>query len=554
VNLNLNVGENVIKISATNQAGFDVEQMTIKYEVPVIVQPPLISYSTPSINPYNTSTQEIEITGTILNVTSPSGAIGALNNQQLSGFTFDPATKYFTCYVMLNAGPNVFEVDAFNSAGTSSKSTVIIYTPAECLKPTITLHSPSSPNYTTDNSKGYLEMTISGQDNFIFKVDGQQVPSYNFDNNTGNFSSYLHLNPGVNTFELIATNECGSTIQRVNIIYEEALPCEEPVINLISPRESPGKKQVEVALLPLRASVIGVTNSMKVSIKINGKKVVGTNFNIYNSELMANLSLKEGDNTIVITATNACGTSTYELLVELLKPTPPPAVNISQPSQTVYSTLDQNVKVIAKVKFVSSKNDIHVSLDGQAVAFTFNSSTGIVNSSVNLELGSNNFVVEAENESGSDLDRVELIRNGTPPKVHFTNRSENTTKKQPEVLAINSRIAVLGYVSNYDGASLSVLLNGSPINFIYNSSNGTFRGNINITSNQLYELKFVASNQWGQDVKYLYVLHQTAGSGGNSNSGNGTGNGGKTSPSVGNSTSGSSSGKNTPSTGNSGVS
>ena len=50
----------------------------------------------------------------------------------------------------------------------------------------------------------------------------------------------------------------------------------------------------------------------------------------------------------------------------------------------------------------------------------------------------------------------------------------------------------------------------------------------------------------------MYVLHQTAGTGGNSNSGNGTGTGGKTPPSPGNSGSGSSSGKHTPSTGNSG--
>ena len=554
VNLNLNVGENVIKISATNQAGFDVEQMTIKYEVPVIVQPPLISYSAPSLNPYNTSTQEIEITGTILNVTSPSGAIGTLNNQQLSGFTFDPATKNFTCDVVLNEGPNVFEVDAFNSAGTASKSTILVYTPEECLKPTIALHSPSSTNFTTENSKGYLEMTISGQDNFIFKIDGQQVPSYNFDNSSGKFSSYLHLKPGVNTYELITTNECGSTTQKVNIIYEEVLPCEEPVINLISPRASPGKKQVEVSSLALRANVIGIDNSKKVSITLNGKKVTGLNFNIHTAELMANLSLNEGDNTIVISASNDCGTTTQELLIELLKPTPPPVVNITQPSQSVFSTLDNSTTVIAKVKNVFSKADIHVSLDGQNTPFTFNSSTGTVTASVNLDLGSNNFIIEAENESGSDLDRVELIRNGTPPKVHFTNRSENTTKKQPEVLALNSRIAILGYVSNYDGASLSVTLNGSPVNFIYNSSNGTFRGNINITSNQLYELKFVASNQWGQDVKYLYILHQTAGTGGNSNSGNSgnTGTGGKTTPSIGPGSSGSSTGKTTPSSGNSG--
>ena len=132
------------------------------------------------------------------------GAFATLNNQQANGFTFDPATKNFSCHVVLEQGPNEFEVDAFNTAGTASKSTVLIYTPENALKPTISLHSPAALNSTTENSKGYLEMTISGQDDFIFKIDGQQVPSYNFDASEGKFSSYLQLKPGVNSYELIA--------------------------------------------------------------------------------------------------------------------------------------------------------------------------------------------------------------------------------------------------------------------------------------------------------------------------------------------------------------
>ena len=533
INLNLIEGENSLKISATNQAGFDEEQMTINYQVPIVAQPPIINYSNPVNNPENISSNEVEITGTILNVSSSNGAFATLNNQQANGFTFDPATKNFSCHVVLDQGPNEFEVDAFNTAGTASKSTVLIYTPEECFKPTISLHSPAALNSTTENSKGYLEMTISGQDDFIFKIDGQQVPSYNFDASEGKFSSYLQLKPGVNSYELIATNECGSTSKKVNIIYEEILPCENPVINLISPREFQGVKQVDMSLLPLRASIIGITNAEGVAISLNGKKIGAFNFNLSNSELMINLQLEEGENKILILATNYCGTSTQELLINLNSPVPPPSVNITQPSNSVYSTTTNSATVLAKVKNVSSKADIHVSLDGQKVPFSFNSSKGMVSSSVNLDLGSNNFIIEVENESGSDLDRVELIRNGTPPKVHFTNRSENTSKQQPEILGINSRISVQGYISNYNGASLSVTLNGTPINFNYNTSNGTFTGMINITSNQLYELKFSSSNQWGQGIKYLYILHQSSTNGGSSGSGSGINNnfGGKTPPS-----------------------
>ena len=40
INVNLIEGENSLKISATNQAGFDVEQMTINYQVPIVEQIP----------------------------------------------------------------------------------------------------------------------------------------------------------------------------------------------------------------------------------------------------------------------------------------------------------------------------------------------------------------------------------------------------------------------------------------------------------------------------------------------------------------------------------
>ena len=129
-----------------------------------------------------------------------------------------------------------------------------------------------------------------------------------------------------------------------------------------------------MSLLPLRASIIGITNAEGVAISLNGKKIGAFNFNLSNSELMINLQLEEGENKIVILATNDCGTSTHELLIELNSPVPPPSVNITQPSNSVYSTTTNSATVLAKVKNVSSKADIHVSLDGQKVPFSFNSS------------------------------------------------------------------------------------------------------------------------------------------------------------------------------------
>ena len=308
INLNLINGNNLVKITGTNQAGNDSEETIIRFEVPVIEEPPIISYLNPPSNPFNTTNNTINISGEILNVELSNGASATLNNNPVSNFTFDPATHYFSCNVSLIEGANYFEVDAFNNAGNASKSTVIIYTPTECLVPEISLLSPSSANYSTDNSKGYLEMIISNEDQFIFKVNDEQVPSYDFDQNAGKFMSFLNLEIGVNTYELIATNECGSTSQKVNIIYEPEIPCENPVISLIFPRESALNNKVNTSNLSLRVNVLGIINGSNLSVSLNGS-LIGANFNTQAAELMANLSLKVGQNKILISAKNNCGTT-----------------------------------------------------------------------------------------------------------------------------------------------------------------------------------------------------------------------------------------------------
>lgn len=523
INLNLINGNNLVKITGTNPAGSDSEETIIRFEVPVIEEPPIISYSIPSSNPFNTANNSINITGEILNVGLSNGASATLNNNTISNFTFDPATHYFSCNVSLTEGANYFEVDAFNNAGTSSKSTVIIYTPAECFVPEISLLSPSSANYSTDNSKGYLEMIISNEDQFIFKVNDEQVPSYDFDQNTGKFMSFLNLEIGVNTYELIATNECGSTSQKVNIIYEPEIPCENPVINLISPRESALNNTANTSTLSLRANVLGVTNGSNISVSLNGS-LIGANFNTQAAELMANLSLKIGQNKILISAKNNCGTTQKEIIIELIEPIPSPTVVITQPNKLPFNTQDASTVVLAKVNHISNENDIHVSLDGQHINFTYSANNGLVTVPTALQMGGNNLIIEVENESGFDKATAELIRSGTPPKIHFTNRSETTTFRNPEVIVVNSRISIKGYVSNYDGATLNVIMNGTAVNFSYNPSNGIFSGSINMINNEVVKLTFSALNQWGKGMKDLYLIQNIPGSGTGNNSGGNNGN------------------------------
>ena len=133
-------------------------------------------------------------------------------------------------------GINVVMIHANNQAGTASDNTTIIYTPVvQCDKPTIVLSSPNSASYKTNNSKGYIEMVLKDAKSFEYKIEGVNSSAYEYSSLTGVFKSMLHLNRGINNFEIIATNDCGSTSQKIIIEYENQTPCDLPIITLITP-------------------------------------------------------------------------------------------------------------------------------------------------------------------------------------------------------------------------------------------------------------------------------------------------------------------------------
>ncbi len=534
VNLNLNEGSNSLKVSGTNQAGSDVKELNIIYTIPQQIEMPKITIIEPNTNPFSTSVNTHTVSGLIEHVEIASNAKATINNQPVSNFTFDPQTDKFVSNVTLNEGANIFEVDAVNSAGAASKATTLIYVPVECVKPTITLISPNNSQTNTTNSKGYLEMQISNEETLVFIINGEEVPSYNFE--SGKFSSYLHLIEGVNNYEVIAINECGSTSQKVSIIYEKEIPCSEPVINFIKPLGT----GVAIPVTTSRNYHLAI-NFLEISLKgeiviTHNGKVIPFNYDQSSGEAQANVMLSDGMNTFEVIAKNNCGEVSKTAQIKLENPLLPPVVKLTQPTSFPYQTQNDQVDVFGKVINVENKNDIHVYLDGQPINFSFNTATGVVTIQAQLQMGGNQLIVEAENKAGSDQANAELIKLGIPPKIHLTNRSENTTAKQPEYVQINSRIAIIGYVSNFENVEFIADLNGSPFSFNYNSSNGTFRGSVNINDGELLKFTIKAINKWGTDTQMLYLSKESSNnnsgnSGSENNNRNGSGSNSKNNPS-----------------------
>ena len=185
----------------------------------------------------------------------------------------------------------------------------------------------------------------------------------------------------------------------------------------------------------------------------------------------------------------------------------PPQIILSSPSSFPHQTSSQQIDIIGKVLNVKLKSDIDVLIDGTPTSFTFNSATSQIKIPLNLNIGNNILKIEANNTAGNDKEIVTLIRTGPPPVIHLSNRSENTSLNNPEIINV-ATFSVIGYVSEFGSVTFEVKdLNGSSnINYNYSAVNGKFRMVININNNQLINLEMKASNNFGTDIMNLYLL------------------------------------------------
>ncbi len=215
INRSLNEGNNTITITAKNDFGSDAENSTIYYQKNKVINLPKVTIDYPSSAVYNTDKEVILINGKIDNVASITNVTAIFNNKPSKYFDFNLGSKAFQATLTLVPGNNIFTVNANNSSGSDSDQVTIVYTPVECDNPAINRILPQNSTVSTTNTKAYIEMQVLNTQNVEFKIDGNSSSGYNFDVNTGVFSSMLNLNTGTTVYSLSASNDCGTTSQTV---------------------------------------------------------------------------------------------------------------------------------------------------------------------------------------------------------------------------------------------------------------------------------------------------------------------------------------------------
>ncbi len=377
--LNLLNGANTIKLSIQNACGADNEELIINYQT---CDAPLITINQPIDNNFTVTQSNIQINATVANLSSNQGITLKLNG---IGIPFQMNGNQITSSVNLQPGANTILFSATNSCGTDVKALTINYN--NCVEPQIQITNSQS---STSNSNLTLNALVSGTNvtaGLTVSHNGT-ITAYNLTGN--NLSANISLTPGVNLITLSAVNSCGSNSQSYSVNYS---PCLSPTVVITNPASS--NLTVNSGSFTFQAESTNINSSTEISMTVNG--VNFTNFTFANGQILANLNLTTGQNTIKITTTTSCGTDTKTITING-KSCDSPLITLNSSNNSESSTPMYNLQ--ATVVNVSSNQGISLSVNGTSVSnFSFNN--GLISSNINLTNGTNTIAILASNECGN---------------------------------------------------------------------------------------------------------------------------------------------------------
>jgi hypothetical protein len=405
---------------------------------------PIISIYTPPTNPYTTTSNIQQVSGTIKYVTSSAGVSITVNGMPLSNFDFNPNNGSLGFNTNLNPGINNVTITASNPAGQDSENIEINYTAPQFTNQPVATELPPKVviNYPSNNYLSTLSSTnvnavisnISSSANIAVSVNSIAISNFNYNSFSGALSFVAPLNAGNNSIVVSAFNTAGNDAQQVFVKYtptstQAITPKGEPkpVVSFHNPPSTPYESTIKN--FSVTAHVSNVTSANQLTVLYNGVPVTNFTFSSYGF-VNFNANLNVGSNSVIITGTNTAGSDTKTVTINYKETGKAPVVKIIEPALSPYVTEAVNCNVVAKIENVQNQSDINVMLNNVVVPFTYNTLNQTATIQANLNAGKNVVIVSAANIYGSDS-KTQLI--------------ERTVKlvKKPAVTIINPAVSPL---------------------------------------------------------------------------------------------------------------
>lgn len=509
----LNPGSNEIHIIASNKNGVDDKMITLFYDQPKTVVsgvPPTVNITFPNVCPASSKVKNYNLTAQVKEVSKKENITVLINNNTITSFSYNELTGVVSLPFELQNGANTISVTGYNSFGTSTKTCVVNYSTPKTVTapaPVISFIDPiqsgiiaSTSNY---NVKAQV-LNVTSQNNITVQVNNQAIP-FVFDVNTAQLTFNTALINGSNVITVSANNPVGADTKTTSITYlEKKGGGKKPNVALVNPSVNIASHDSSGYAYKLSVFYVGSKND--ISVTYNGLTVSNFTYDVNTKELNFNGALNNGNNTLIVTGTNAVGSDSKTVTVVYspkIKAKTPPVVTILNPINSSAFSLSSNYSFKATVANVPSVSGIVVKLNGAVVnQYSYDgfnlSYTGALN------IGDNIFEVSATNADGSDSKNVKVTYNVrkaiTPPIVTLVNPlTENNNTANA---LFGTKFSVL-HVSSKNGIVVS-LNNINQTNFTFDTVTKILDFNANLNNGNNI-ISVTGTNSYGSDTKTLSV-------------------------------------------------
>lgn len=509
-NVTLNPGMNTIVLTSTTSCGTDTETITVNYNNCIA---PVITLTSPSINGSTVSTSTVDLAATIANATNGQGITLNVNGRSITNFSFNNSTGAFLSIVNLTPGLNTIVLTVTNPCGTDTETITINYN--NCVPPTVSLTNTVASGATVSNSAFTFSALLTNMGNgqgITYSFNGSNTVPANFNSASGVLTSNVTLAIGVNTFIVNGTNACGTASQQYTVIYK---PCVLPVVTFVNPATS--GITVNSPSFTLNASVLNVENSSNIVFTQNGTQLTNYTFNS-TVGLVGKITLNVGANVFVITATNACGTTTQTVTVNYT-PCVLPVITVSNPSANGMVVNSASMNINANISNLNANSTVAVTQNGMPISgFNYNPPSGF-SGKVNLSPGLNTFIVTATNECGTVSETITVTYQPcVAPAITFINPAANG------MTVSNQNFAFSATVTN-PGNVIAIKLNNRAITaFSYDNATSLLNANLALIQGA-NTITVTVTNECGTATETITVNYVPTASGGGDNNGGSTENG-----------------------------
>jgi hypothetical protein len=483
--LNLQSGLNTIVLKATNACGTDIKTMTIFYNNCVA---PIIAVSSPLLNNGTVSSPTFTYSASIQNSTNTQGILLSLNGTAISNYTFN--NGQLSANTSLAAGVNTFVLTVSNACGSDMKTATVNY--LNCSVPSVSITSPASSNIDVTNAAYMFQASVqqmSSSQGISLALNGVSVPNFTYAN--GQVSASVNLTPGINTFVLTAANACGSDSKTQVLTYTA---CTAPQVTILNPVNT--NFGVSNPVINFQASYAHINSNQGISLSLNGNPI--TNFVLLNNQISASITLSNGMNTILLSATNACGNDAQSRVIRY-EPCLAPIVTITSPTSTNYTATSSTMSLSANVQNLTNAQGLSLTVNGVPVNnIQFNTTSGLVSANISLSNGNNSIVLSATGSCGTESKTIDVAYNPCiAPIVSISNPANNNSTVSSTNFAFSANI------QNATLQQISLSLNGNNVpNF--NFVNGVVTANLNL-SNGNNEIVVTVTNACGTDNKTVFI-------------------------------------------------